>query len=71
MATKSFIDLIPTATDAIVAPGKADIGEASLVEDVPEQTVQLALMEIRSRFERVVDQRHHLKHTAQYRDEVN
>ncbi|KAL7914076.1 hypothetical protein GGI35DRAFT_475910 [Trichoderma velutinum] len=45
-----------TATDIVVGLGKADLGDASLIKDVPEQTISLARMEIKRKLERVIDQ---------------
>lgn len=45
-----------TATDVVVALGKADLGDSSLIKDVPEQTISLARMEIKRKLERVIDQ---------------
>jgi N-methylhydantoinase A/oxoprolinase/acetone carboxylase beta subunit len=44
-----------TATDIAVAAGFADIGEASLVGDVPDATVEAALSQIRQILENTVD----------------
>ncbi|UKZ83174.1 hypothetical protein TrVFT333_010979 [Trichoderma virens FT-333] len=45
-----------TATDIVVALGKTDLGDASLIKDVPEETISLARMEIKRKLERVIDQ---------------
>ncbi|KAL6699660.1 hypothetical protein J3F84DRAFT_189134 [Trichoderma pleuroticola] len=45
-----------TATDVVVGLGKADLGDASLIKDVPEQTINLARVEIKRKLERVIDQ---------------
>ncbi|RFU82036.1 hypothetical protein TARUN_115 [Trichoderma arundinaceum] len=45
-----------TATDVVVALGKSDLGDASLIKDVPEQTLGLARKEIKRKLERVIDQ---------------
>jgi N-methylhydantoinase A/oxoprolinase/acetone carboxylase beta subunit len=44
-----------TATDIAVAAGLAEIGDASLVGDVPDATVQAALVQIRQILENTVD----------------
>ncbi|KAM0261429.1 hypothetical protein ACHAQJ_002282 [Trichoderma viride] len=45
-----------TATDVVVALGKADLGDASLIKDVSNQTILLAREEIKRKLERVIDQ---------------
>lgn len=45
-----------TATDVVVALGEAELGDASLVGDVPDQTISLARQEIKRKLERVIDQ---------------
>ncbi|KAH6609812.1 hypothetical protein Trco_003158 [Trichoderma cornu-damae] len=45
-----------TATDVVVALGKADLGNPSLIKHVPEQTINLAREEIKRKLERVIDQ---------------
>ena len=44
-----------TATDVVVAAGKADLGEPSLVRDVPKSTVDLARRDITKKLESVID----------------
>ncbi|PON23479.1 hypothetical protein TGAM01_v207713 [Trichoderma gamsii] len=45
-----------TATDVVVALGEAELGDASLVKDVSDQTISLARQEIKRKLERVIDQ---------------
>ncbi|KAM0454186.1 hypothetical protein ACHAPV_008654 [Trichoderma viride] len=45
-----------TATDVVVALGEAELGDASLVKDVPDKTISLARQEIKRKLERVIDQ---------------
>ncbi|KAM4066229.1 hydantoinase/oxoprolinase domain-containing protein [Hirsutella rhossiliensis] len=46
---------ILTATDVIVAAGKASLGDAKLVQDVPRTTIDLARSEIKAKLETLVD----------------
>ncbi|GJN76357.1 hypothetical protein PLICBS_010470 [Purpureocillium lilacinum] len=45
-----------TATDIVVAAGKADLGDASLIKDVPQSTIDLARKDIKKKLETVIDQ---------------
>lgn len=45
-----------TATDVVVALGKTDLGDASLIKDVPEYMTRLAQKEISRKLESVIDQ---------------
>ncbi|RCI08199.1 hypothetical protein L249_6349 [Ophiocordyceps polyrhachis-furcata BCC 54312] len=44
-----------TATDVVVAAGRADLGDAALVRDVPKPVVKLACDDIRRQLEAVID----------------
>ncbi|POR39400.1 Hydantoin utilization protein A [Tolypocladium paradoxum] len=44
-----------TATDVVVAAGKAELGDASLIKDVPQATIDLACQEIKKKLETVID----------------
>ncbi|PHH87207.1 hypothetical protein CDD83_9183 [Cordyceps sp. RAO-2017] len=44
-----------TATDVVVAAGRADLGDAGLLADVPRTTVELARREIKRKLEAVID----------------
>lgn len=44
-----------TATDVVVAAGKAELGDASLIRDVPQATVDLARQEIKKKLETIID----------------
>ncbi|KAK5996884.1 Putative D-/L-hydantoinase subunit A-like protein [Cladobotryum mycophilum] len=44
-----------TATDIVVAQGKAELGDASLMKDIPESTISKANSEIKGMLEKVID----------------
>ncbi|PNP49023.1 hypothetical protein THARTR1_10234 [Trichoderma harzianum] len=45
-----------TATDVVVAAGKAALGDPGLVHDIPQSAVNLASQDIKKKLERVIDQ---------------
>lgn len=53
---KVFGGSMLTATDVVVASGRAALGDASLVHDVAASTIELASLDIKAKLERVIDQ---------------
>lgn len=45
-----------TATDVVVASGKAQLGDAGLVKDIPDATIEKARLRIKRMLESVIDQ---------------
>ncbi|PNY21208.1 Hydantoin utilization protein A [Tolypocladium capitatum] len=44
-----------TATDVVVAAGKAELGDTSLIKNVPQATIDLARQEIKKKLEAIID----------------
>ncbi|KAJ6440556.1 hydantoinase [Purpureocillium lavendulum] len=44
-----------TATDIVVAAGKAELGDSSLIKDIPQSTIDLARKDIKKKLEAVID----------------